>query len=60
MKVQRVTNNGALRWKTFFWENLSAALKANYVGIRHVGNGIWTVYYRGVYLGFFDEYKQRE
>lgn len=60
MKVQRVTNNGALRWKTFFWVYVTAALKGKYVGIKHVGNGIWTVYYRGVYLGFFDEYKKRD
>ena len=26
-----------------------------YVGIEPVGNGIWSVYYRNIFLGFFDE-----
>lgn len=42
MKVQRVTNNRALRWKTFFWVYVTVSLKRKYVG-----NSIWTVYYRG-------------
>jgi hypothetical protein len=25
------------------------------VGIEPVGNGIWRVYYRNIFLGFFDE-----
>jgi len=26
-----------------------------YVGIQELGNGIWRVIYRNVFLGFFDE-----
>jgi hypothetical protein len=26
-----------------------------YVGIQEMGNGIWRVFYRKVFLGFFDE-----
>ncbi|TDT45036.1 hypothetical protein CLV90_2117 [Maribacter spongiicola] len=26
-----------------------------YVGVQEMGNGIWRVFYRNVFLGFFDE-----
>jgi len=34
---------------------LTAALKGKYVGIEEQGNGIWKVFYRNVFLGYFDE-----
>jgi transposase InsO family protein len=55
MKVLKVTQNGAIRWKSYYWVYLTAALKGKYVGIEELGNGIWRVYYRNVFLGFFDE-----
>jgi transposase InsO family protein len=54
-KVMKVTQNGAVRWKTHHWVYLTVALKGKYVGIENLGSGIWRVYYRNVFLGFFDD-----
>jgi transposase InsO family protein len=58
-KVLKVTQNGAIRWKSYYWVYLTAALKGKYVGIEELGNGIWRVYYRNVFLGYFDEKQLR-
>ncbi len=55
MKVLKVTQNGAMRWGAYHWVYLTASLKGKYVGVLKMGNGIWRVYYRNVFLGFFDE-----
>jgi len=34
-------------------------LEGKYVGFEHKGNGIWKVYYRNVFLGYFNENKLR-
>jgi hypothetical protein len=60
MRVQLVTQNGALRWATHYWIYITTALKGKYVGLRPMGNGIWRVYYRNVFLGFFDELNKRD
>ncbi|NMH89610.1 hypothetical protein [Flavivirga algicola] len=31
------------------------ALKGKYVGVEDLGNGIWKVFFRHVFLGFFNE-----
>jgi len=54
-KTLKVTQNGAIRWKSYYWVYLTAALKGKYVGIEEQGNGIWKVFYRNVFLGYFDE-----
>ncbi len=54
-KILKVTKSGAIRWKSYYWVYLTAALKGKYVGIQELGNGIWKVYYRNVFLGFFDQ-----
>lgn len=54
-KVMKVTQNGAIRWKSYHWVYLTAALKGKYVGVEEIGNGIWKVGYRDVFLGYFDE-----
>jgi transposase InsO family protein len=54
-KILKVTQNGAIRWKSYYWVYLTAALKGKYVGIQPLENGIWRVFYRNVFLGFFDE-----
>ena len=41
----KVTNNGAIRWKSYYWVYLTAALKDKYVGIEELGNGIWKEFY---------------
>ena len=55
LKVLKVTQNGAIRWKSYYWVYLTAALKGKYVGIEELGNGIWKVFYRNVFLGYFNE-----
>ena len=58
-KVLKVTQNGAIRWKSYYWVYLTAALKGKYVGIEELGNGIWRVFYRNVFLGFYNENELR-
>lgn len=55
IKILKVCQNGAVRWKLYHWVYLTAALKAEYVAIQDMGKGIWKVFYRNVFLGFFDE-----
>ena len=59
-KVMKVTQNGAIRWKSYHWVYLTAALKGKYVGVEEMGNGIWKVGYRNVFLGYFDEKNIRD
>ncbi len=59
LKVLKVTQNGAIRWKSYYWVYLTAALKGKHVGIENLGNGIWKVFYRNVFLGFFNETQLR-
>lgn len=54
-KVLKVTQNGSIRWKSYYWVYITAALMGKYIGIQEMGNGIWRVFYRNVFLGFFDE-----
>ena len=54
-KVLKVTKNGSIRWKSYYWVYVSAALMDKYVAIEDIGNRIWKVFYRNVLLGFFDE-----
>lgn len=53
-KVLKVTKNGAIRWKSYFWIFISNAAIDRYVGLEELGNGIWRVFYRNVILGYFD------
>jgi hypothetical protein len=54
MKILKVTMNRTIRWKSYYWVYLTSALKGKYVGI-DIGNGIGKVFYRNIFLGFFDE-----
>jgi transposase InsO family protein len=56
-KVLKVTKSGAIRWKSYYWIYLTSALKGKFVGIEELGNGIWKIYYRNVFLGYFNENK---
>ncbi|MDW7691350.1 IS481 family transposase [Flammeovirgaceae bacterium SG7u.111] len=60
LKIMKVTQNGAIRWKSYHWIYLTAALKGKYVGVEDIGNGIWRVFYRNVFLGYFDEKNIRD
>ena len=60
MKVMRVCNNASVRWKSYYWVYMSRGLIGRYVGAEELGNGIWRVYYRNVFLGYFNENDIRE
>ena len=60
MKVMSVCYNGSVRWKSYYWVYLSRGLIGRYDGAEELGNGIWKVYYRKVFLGYFNENDIRE
>ena len=55
MKVMNVTQNGAMRWKAYYWVYMSRGLIGKQVGAEELGNGVWKVFYRNVFLGYFNE-----
>jgi len=55
MKVLYVTQNGAVRWKSFYWVYMTRGLIGKRVGAEEIGNGIWKIFYRDVLLGYFNE-----
>ena len=55
IKLKYVTKNGALRWKSFYWVYLSRALVGKHVGLHELGNGIWKVFYREIFLGYIND-----
>lgn len=59
MKVLKITKNGAMRWGAYNWVYLTASLQGKYVGVLEIGNGIWRVFYRNVFLGYFNENELR-
>ena len=59
MKVLKVTKNGSVRWGSYNWGYVSASLKGKYIGALEMGNGIWRVFYRNVFLGYFNENELR-
>jgi len=60
MKVMNVTQNGSIRWKAYYWVYLTRALIGKQVAAEELGNGIWKVFYRDVFLGYFNEKDIRE
>ena len=58
-KVLKVTQNGSIRWKSYYWVYISASLSGKYLGIIDLGNGIWKVFFRSVFLGYFNENELR-
>jgi len=55
MKVMNVTQNGSVRWRSYYWVYMTRALIGNRVAAEEIGNGIWKVFYRNVTLGYFNE-----
>jgi len=55
MKVMNVTQNGSVRWKSYFWVYMSRGLIGKQVAAKEMGNGVWKVFYRNVFLGYFNE-----
>ena len=60
MKVMNVTQNGSVRWKSYFWVYMTRGLIGRQVAAQELGNGIWKVFYRNVFLGYFNENDIRE
>lgn len=59
IKIIKVAQSGAMRWKSYYWAYLTFAFKSKYIETQKIGNGIWKVFYRNVFLGFFDEKNTR-
>lgn len=55
LKVLKVKKNGVVRWGHKGWVFVSEAAIGRYMGMEEIGNGIWKMYYRHVFLGYFDE-----
>jgi transposase InsO family protein len=55
MKVMNVVKNGSVRWKSYYWVYMTRALIGKKVAAEEIGNGIWKVFYRDVFLGYFNE-----
>lgn len=47
--------NGSVRWKSYYWVFITIALKEKQISAEEIGNGIWKVFCRYVYLGYFSE-----
>ena len=60
MKVMSICNNASVRWKSYYWVYMSRGLIGRYAGAEEPRNGIWKVYYRKVFLGYFNENDIRE
>jgi len=57
LKAFYVTHNGALRWNSYYWVYMARGLAGKHVGLEELGQGIWRVFYRDIFLGYFDESK---
>lgn len=55
MKVMKVTQNGSMRWGSYHWISITRSLVGKYVAAEQIGDSIWKVSYRNVFLGYFDE-----
>ena len=55
MKVMNVTKNGNVRWKSYYWVYMTSGLVGKQVAAEELGNGVWKVFYRNVFLGYFNE-----
>ena len=60
MKVMNVTQSGSIRWESYNWVYLTRALIGKRVAAEEIGNGIWKVFYRNVFLGYFNEKDLRD
>ncbi|SHG08213.1 Transposase InsO and inactivated derivatives [Mariniphaga anaerophila] len=55
MKTMNVSKSGAMRWKAYYWVYMSSGLIGRQVAAEEIGNGVWKVFYRNVFLGYFNE-----
>lgn len=54
-KIRYVCKNGCLRWGKKEWVMVATALSGKKIGMEEVGEGIWRVYFRNIFLGYLDE-----
>jgi len=55
MKIMNVTQNGSVRWKSYYWVFITQGLTGKQIGVEEIGNEVWKVFYRNVFLGYFNE-----
>lgn len=55
MNVRNVHKNGSIRWGSHLSIFMSSALRGKQVAFKEIGNGVWKVFYRNVFLGYFNE-----
>lgn len=55
LQTKLVTVNGAVRWNSERFVMITTALAGRYVGFKDEGNGVWSIWYRHVLLGYFSE-----
>ena len=51
---RRINKTGGIRWGAKHWVYVSSSLIGKDVGIQEIGNGIWRMFYRNIFLGYFD------
>ena len=49
-----------MRWKSYYWVYLTTGLIGKPVAAEEIGNDIWKVFYRNVFLVYFNEKDIRE
>ena len=55
MSAKYVCRNGAIRWGSGKWINVSTTLREKYIGLEPIAEGTWRVFFRDVLLGYLDE-----
>lgn len=60
VKAMNVTQNGSPRWKSYYWVYMSRGLIGRQAAVEDVHNGPGRIFYRNVFLGFFNEHNIRE
>ena len=57
-EIRYVSANGCIRWKSQ-WVRVTSTLKGHYIGLEEVDDGIWSVYFSNLRLGFYHEKTNR-
>lgn len=59
VRTKLVTVNGAVRWDSEGFVMISTALSGRYVGFKEEENGVWSIWYRHVHLGYYSDRTRR-
>ena len=57
-EIRYVSANGCIRWKSQ-WVRVTSTLKGHYIGLEEVDDGIWSVYFSNLRLGYYHEKTNR-